>query len=128
MGYIDDVAWSRDYAKQKWRYSKWAARRIARELSRRGIDAATIDNTLDWLQTVILLHFLCLVEWSSESVHWRYASTDTLGAGAAAPQVLAVSDPLARYRKDNKGGKAMARLRPLLLMQRKLHRTCMQLW
>ena len=52
LGYIDDLAWSKDYAKQKSRYSKWAARRIARELSHRGIDADTIEKTLAWLQTV----------------------------------------------------------------------------
>ena len=41
LGYIDDVAWSRDYAKQKWRYSRWAARRISKELRQRGVDVDT---------------------------------------------------------------------------------------
>jgi hypothetical protein len=57
LGYIDDLAWSKDYAKQKWRYSKWAARRIARELRQRGIDDETIETTLEWLQTVCSSHW-----------------------------------------------------------------------
>ena len=52
LGYIDDVAWSRDYAKQKWRYSRWAARRISKELRQRGVDVDTVESTLEWLLTV----------------------------------------------------------------------------
>lgn len=65
-GYIDDMAWSRDYAQQKWRYSRWAVGRIGRELRHRGIDADTVESTLEWLQTVRFLSMpspSCMLEW-----------------------------------------------------------------